>query len=316
MKTALPSRPRLAHLQAWVAFEAAARTGSFAAAAEELSVSAAAVSQHIRSLEDYLGVRLFLRGAHGVTLTPEGRLAFPGMRDGFQRIADSLHSVQHRELDRIVRVSAPPSFASRWLLPRLHRFTRDHAGLSIHLDSTARLVDFFSENVDLAIRYGKGSYPGLVAELLFEEHVFPVCSPALLSHEPMHAPLATLGRLALIHDTTAHLEAELPTWCQWMAQHGLAGIDCTRGLSLNSMLAVQAAVDGRGILLGRSVIVADDIAAGRLVRPFDIATKVPQAYHIVMRPDDAGAPKVAAFRRWLLHESELCKEAAALEPVP
>jgi LysR family transcriptional regulator, glycine cleavage system transcriptional activator len=152
-------RQRLTHLQAWVAFEAAARTGTFAGAAEELSVTPAAVSQHIRTLEDYLGVRLFVRGAQGVSPTPEAQLVFPGIRDGLQKIADTVHSLHHRELDRIVRVSAPPSFASRWLLPRLHRFSREHESLSINLDATPRLVDFFSENVDVSIRYGKGNYP-------------------------------------------------------------------------------------------------------------------------------------------------------------
>lgn len=304
------SRPRLTHLQSWVAFEAAARTGTFSGAADELSVTPAAISQHIRTLEEYLGVRLFVRAAQGVTLTPEGQMAFPGIRDGFQKVADAVHSLQHRELDKIIRVSAPPSFASRWLLPRLHRFSRAHDSISVNLDSTPRLVDFFSENFDVGIRFGKGIYPGLAAEHLFEELVFPVCSPFLLSHEPLRAPLSVLKKLPLIHDTTAHLESDLPTWRSWMAQNGVTGIDCSRGLFLNSMLAVQAAVDGRGVLLGRSVIVADDLAAGRLVRPFDIAIKVPQAYYIVMRADCESAPKVAAFRRWLTHEAALCKEAA------
>jgi LysR family glycine cleavage system transcriptional activator len=303
------SRQRLTHLQAWVAFEAAARTGTFAGAADELSVTPAAVSQHIRTLEDYLGVRLFVRAAQGVTLTPEGKLAFPGIRNGFQSVADAVHSLQHRELDKIIRVSAPPSFASRWLLPRLHRFSRAHDSICVNLDSTPRLVDFFSENVDVGIRYGKGNYPGLSAELLFDEHVFPVCSPFLLSHEPFRAPLGVLGKLPLIHDTTAHQEADLPNWRSWMAQNGMADVDCSRGLYLNSMLAVQAAVDGRGVLLGRSVIVADDLAAGRLVRPFDTAIKVTPAYYIVQRAEGAPTPKVTAFSQWLKHEAALCKEA-------
>ncbi|MBC5767426.1 transcriptional regulator GcvA [Ramlibacter albus] len=304
-------RARLSHLQAWVAFEAAARTGTFAGAAEELSVTPAAVSQHIRTLEEYLGVRLFVRSAQGVSLTPEAQLAFPGIRDGLQRVADAVHGLQHRELDRIVRVSTSPSFASRWLLPRIHRFSREHESMCVNLDSTTRLVDFFSENVDVSIRYGKGNYPGLLAELLFEERVFPVCSPFLLSHEPMKAPLDILRTLPLIHDTTSQNEAELPTWRSWMAERGITDIDCSKGLYLGSMLAAQAAVDGRGVLLGRSVIVADDLAAGRLVRPFAHEARVPQSYYIVMRPDCAAAPKVAAFRKWLQHEAALTREAEA-----
>lgn len=311
-----PSRQKLTHLQAWVAFEAAARTGTFSAAAEELSVTPAAVSQHVRTLEEYLGVRLFVRTAQGVTVTPEGRLAYPGVRDGFLKVADAVHSLQHRELDKIVRVSAPPSFASRWMLPRLHRFCTEHPSMNINLDSTPRLVDFFSENMDVGIRYGKGNYPGLVTELLFEEFIFPVCSPFLLSHEPLCAPLSVLDDLPLIHDTTAHLESDLPTWRSWMAQNAITHIDCTHGPYLNSMLAVQAAVDGRGVLLGRSVIVADDLAAGRLVRPFDLAIKVQQAYYIVMPPDRVTAPKVVAFRSWLLREAMLSKDAEIMVGSP
>jgi LysR family transcriptional regulator, glycine cleavage system transcriptional activator len=224
-------------------------------------------------------------------------------------VSDAVHRLQHRDLDKIVRVSAPPSFAARWLLPRLHRFSRAHPSLSINLDSTPRLVDFFSENIDIAVRYGKGNYPGLLAEPLLEEFVLPVCSPFLLVHEPRRAPLAVLRELPLIHDTTAHLETEVPTWRTWMSERGVDDVDCTRGLYLNSMLAVQAAADGRGLLLGRSVIVGDDLAAGRLVRPFEDATPVPQAYRIVTRPDCVSTPKVAAFREWLMQEAALFREA-------
>ena len=298
-----PSRQRLSNLMAWRAFEVAARTGTFAAASEELNVTSAAISQHVRTLEDYLGVKLFTRTAQGVVLTPEGHLVYPGIRDGFQRIAEAVHLLHHREHERIVRVTAPPSLATHWMLHRLHRFNHRHPHLSINLDASARLVDFHAESFDVGVRYGKGHYEGLQAELLFDEFVFPVCSPKLCRPEDGPMALETLARLPLIHDTTVHFESDLPNWKTWFERHGITGINADRGLYLSSVLAVQAAVEGRGVLLGRSVIVADDLAAGRLVRPVDVAEKVDRAYYLVYRQDRRTSPKVQAFREWIIEEA-------------
>lgn len=296
---------KIAHLQAWVAFEAAARAGTFASAAEELSVTPAAVSQHVRTLEGYLNIRLFSRTGQGVALTPEGQKVVPGIRDGLRSIAGAVRLLQHRELRSCIRVSASPSFASRWLLPRIHRFSNLHPAISVKLDATPRLVNLDDDNVDVAIRYGRGSYTGYFAEHLFEEHVFPVGSPALMRAFRANGLIALLRTLPLIHDTTALRDGELPGWSAWLAMHGIAGVDCSKGLFLDSLLAVQAAVDGRGLLLGRSVIVADDLLAGRLIRPVPQSVKVPQGYYLVRSLRAGAAGKVAAFREWLLAEVEL-----------
>ncbi|MDP3762389.1 MAG: LysR substrate-binding domain-containing protein [Ramlibacter sp.] len=307
---------KIAHLQAWVAFEAAARAGTFASAAEELSVTPAAVSQHVRTLESYLDVRLFFRTGQGVALTPEGQKVVVGVRDGLRSIAGAVGLLQHRELRSCIRVSASPSFASRWLLPRIHRFNNLHPAISVKLDATPRVVDLDNDNVDVAIRYGRGTYAGYSAEYLFEEHVFPVGSPALISTSQRRDLVALLRMLPLIHDTTVLRDGELPGWSAWLHMHGIAGVDCSKGLFLDSGLAVQAAVDGRGLLLGRSIIVADDLAAGRLVRPVDQSLKVPQAYYLVRSPRAGEAGKIAAFRQWLLNEVALTRAACGCASNP
>jgi LysR family glycine cleavage system transcriptional activator len=298
-----PTRQRLSNLLAWRAFEVAARTGTFVAASEELNVTSAAISQHVRTLEDYLGVKLFTRTAQGVVLTPEGHLVYPGVRDGFQRIAEAVHMLHHREHERIVRVTAPPSLASHWMLHRLHRFNRRHPELSVNLDASTRLVDFNAESFDVGVRYGKGHYEGLQSQLLFEEFMFPVCSPTLSGDGNESISLEALARLPLIHDTTVHFESDLPNWKTWFERQGVKGINADRGLYLSSVLAVQAAVEGRGVLLGRSVIVADELAAGRLVRPVEAAQKVDRAYYLVYREDRRDCPKVRAFCEWIIEEA-------------
>lgn len=302
---------KIAHLPAWVAFEAAARRGTFAAAAEELSVTPAAISQHMRTLEGYLGVRLFQRRAHGVALTDEGRRVFPGVRDGLQGIAGAIDLLRHRAPRHCLRVSTSPSFASRWLLPRMHRFDKMHPGISVKLDVTARVVDLVDDNVDLAIRYGRGAYAGLVAEPLLDEYVFPVCSPAIVPATRGLGMGELVKRLPLIHDTTTLKDGELPGWPLWARNHRIAGVDCSRGLYVDTPFAVQAAVDGRGLLLGRSVIVADDLVAGRLVRPLQQFMKVPQGYFLVHDERRPPSGQATAFRDWLLGEVVQTREVHA-----
>ncbi|MBX3604821.1 MAG: LysR family transcriptional regulator [Piscinibacter sp.] len=299
---------RVQHLHGWQVFEAAARCRSFARAAEELGITPAAVSQHIKALERHLGTLLFHRTTHAVELTAEALGVYPGIRDGFQSLSTSIARLERREYEHIVRVTAPPAFAARWLLQRIHRFSRRWPRFTPSIDATAALVDFARENVDVGIRYGSGRYDGLESQLLFEEHVFPVCSPALLEAHEQTAPLHVLASLPLIHDATA-LGTEAPGWSQWLAERGASHPQADRGLTLSSALAIQAAVDGHGVLLGRSVIVADDLAAGRLVRPFAESRKLEAAYYLVVRRHAAQAEKIAAFRTWIHDEVQQSKEA-------
>lgn len=302
-------RQKLRHLQAWQVFEAAARLLSFVRAAQELGVTPAAVSQHIKTLEDHTGVRLFHRSTHSVSLTDEGMAVLPGVSDGFATLARSIARLEAREFENVVRVSVPPSFASRWLLQRLHRFIRKHPGYTPSVDATASLVDFDMQPVDVAVRFGKGVYPGLSSKLLFEEHVFPVCSPSLLERPDGRLPLQALAGMPLIHDTLGGTDA-LPTWVQWLEQHHMTHPHAEGGgMHLSSALAVEAAVEGNGVVLGRGVIVADDLALGRLVRPFAETAKLDAAYYLVHRPVEEMPRKLQAFREWILDEARQSVEA-------
>ena len=287
------------------AFEAAARHLSFTKAAEELHVTPAAISHQIKALEEQLGVPLFRRLTRALRLTQAGQSALPPMRDGFEKLADAVDLLRAHEESGAITVSLDPSFAAKWLVPRLDRLRAAHPDLDVRLDATDKLVDFQRDNVDLAIRYGSGNYPGLEAERLFSEEIFPVCSPKLLEGP---APLEQPDDLR--HHTLLHLDWDMedvtaPTWRMWLLAAGIDHIDFTRGPGFSiSSLALQAAIEGQGLALANSVLVADDLAAGRLVVPFDLSVCRPLdfAYHIVVPKRTADLPKVVAFKTWLLDE--------------
>ena len=287
------------------AFEAAARHLSFTKAAEELHVTPAAISHQIKALEEQLGVPLFRRLTRALRLTQAGQSALPPMRDGFDKLADAVDLLRAHEESGAITVSLDPSFAAKWLVPRLDRLRAAHPDLDVRLDATDKLVDFQRDNVDLAIRYGGGNYPGLEAERLLSEEIFPVCSPKLLEGPE---PLAQPGDLR--HHTLIHLEWDsedvtAPTWRMWLLAAGIHDIDFTRGPVFSmTTLALQAAIEGLGVALASSFLVADDLAAGRLVVPFDLSVCDPLdfAYHVVVPKRTADLPKVVAFKTWLLDE--------------
>jgi LysR family transcriptional regulator, glycine cleavage system transcriptional activator len=287
------------------AFEAAARHLSFTKAAEELHVTPAAISHQIKGLEDQLGVPLFRRLTRALRLTEAGQAALPPLRDGFDRLADAVDLLRAHEESGALTVSVGPSFAAKWLVPRLDRLRAAHPDLEVRLDATDQLADFQRDNVDLAIRYGNGKYPGLEVERLLSEEIFPVCSPKLRDGPK---PLAQPDDLR--HHTLIHLDWDLedvnaPNWRMWLLAAGIHDIDFTRGPVFSMMsLALQAAIEGHGVALASSVLVAGDLAAGRLVVPFDLSVCDPVdfAYHIVVPKRTANLPKVAAFRSWLRSE--------------
>ncbi len=287
------------------AFEAAARHLSFTKAAEELHVTPAAISHQIKGLEEQLGVPLFRRLTRALRLTEAGQAALPPLRDGFDKLADAVDLLRAHEQSGALTVSVGPSFAAKWLVPRLDRLRTAHPDLEVRLDATDQLADFQRDNVDLAIRYGNGRYPGLEVERLLSEEIFPVCSPKLLDGPK---PLAQPDDLR--HHTLIHLDWDLedvnaPSWRMWLLAAGIHDIDFTRGPVFSMMsLALQAAIEAHGVALASSVLVAGDLAAGRLVMPFDLSVCDPVdfAYHIVVPKRTANLPKVAAFRSWLRSE--------------
>ena len=288
---------RLPPLNALASFEAAARHLSFSKAAEELHVTHGAVSRAVRHLEDHLGVALFIRSTRSVSLTAIGATYAAEVREALDRLAAATAATMGKDAKGILAISTLDSFAGKWLMPRLFRFRRIHGDIDVRLSTSRKLADFVGDGIDIAIRYGRGQYPGLTAELLMQEDVFPVCSPTLLegSH-PLLAP-ADLMHHTLIHDEF-HID-----WPMWLQTVGVNGIDAHRGVRFHaSEHAVHAAVLGDGVVLGRSALVADDLAAGRLVRPFTFSLPAQLAYYVVYPPRALQRFKVKAFRDWIFSE--------------
>ena len=295
---------RIAPLNALRAFEAAARHLSFTRAAEELHVTPAAISHQIKQLEEYFATALFRRLTRSLMLTDEGQALLPPLRDGFDLLATACGRVRSFETDRLLTVSAAPSLAGRWLVARLERFRAANPEIDLRLDATDRLTDFERDGVDIAIRYGGGGYPGLHVERLFETNVFPVCSPAFAAGPP---PLRTPDDLAgrtLLHSAWASREDTWPNWRMWLLAAGVAEVEADRGPRFNDVgMAMQTAIDGHGIALTSTVLAADDLAAGRLMAPFDLCVPMNFCYFLVCPRDTANAPKITAFRTWVMAEA-------------
>jgi len=298
-------KPALPPLNAIRVFEAASRLLSFTQAANELHVTQAAVSHQIKHLEDYLNLKLFRRINRRLLLTEEGQIYAPTIRESLQQLAAATERLTaSRRIDSIT-VSVLPSFASRWLVPRLWKFRQLHPELDVRLSAFEWVVDFERDAVDLAIRYGKGCWSGTRAELLIEEKVFPVCSPKLLRGEaPLKTP-ADLRDHTLLHDNFAR-----EGWKQWLAAAQVEGIDPGRGPSFShAAIVLDAAEAGQGVALGQGPLVADDLARGRLVKPFALELDAEYSYYVVIPEGDQERPNVAAFKAWLLAEMDQFKSA-------
>ena len=296
------ARP-LPPLNALKAFEAAARHLSFTKAAAELNVTPAAVSHQVKGLEDLLGLRLFRRRTRALYLTDAGQAALPLLGEGFDRLAEAVEQMRAFCESGVLTISVSPSFGAMWLVPRLERFRARHPEIEIRIDGTDRRVDLARDEADVALRYGPGGYDGLRVERLFGQLNTPVCSPALLRGKKALRRPKDLRHQTLLHIDWKDAEA---SWRMWLLAAGLDDIDPTRGprFTLESM-AVQAALDGQGVALVGDKLVADELAAGRLLRPFDpsLSTPLSFSYYLLSREESAELPKVAAFRDWLLEEA-------------
>jgi len=299
------SLPPLTSLRA---FEAAARHQSFAQAAAELHVTPAAVSHQVKALEAWVGVELFHRKARGLTVTEAGRSAQPIVLGAFEQLGEAVSRMRSVQDELRLTVSVCTSFASMWLVPRLEGFRRCHPGIDVLVDATDHIVDLARRDADVAIRYGKGGFPGLHTEHIVGEHEFPVCSPALLDGpHPLRTP-DDLQFHTLLHDLWwDEEEAELwPSWTAWLRAAGVSSVDPRRGPRFSqSSLAIQAAIDGQGVALGSMVLAGDGLADGRLVRPFELHVGISDSfgYHLVATPERITEPKIAAFASWLLEET-------------
>jgi len=293
---------QLPPLNALRAFEAAGRHLSFTRAAEELHVTPAAVSHQVKALEQYLGVRLFRRRPRGLLLTEAGQQALPGVGAGFDHLAGALAGLREAEATRPLTVSVAPSFAARWLVPRLETFRHSHPDIELRIDATERVADFRQDDVDLGIRYGFGDYLGLHVECLAAQKVFPVCSPWLMQgRHPLREPAD------LVHHTLIHVEWEragmtAPDWPTWLASARTPSTPALASQVGQQAMAVQAAIAGHGVALASALLVADDIEAGRLVRPFTQALEEHFTYFFVCLPEAMERPRVRTFRDWMFAE--------------
>lgn len=300
-------RTPLPPLTALRTFEAAARHLNFTRAAQELCVTQTAVSHQVRQLEAHLGTALFARDGRGLRLTEDGTSWARELHEVFSRLYEANRRLREaaRNLQPTVAVSVLPSFAARWLVPRLGSFFAEHPGIDVRISPSERLVDLSEEPIDLGIRFGTGHYPGLVVRKLADDVLVLVCAPALLKRKKLET-LADLRRHTLLHDD------EPEAWARILKQHDGHGVDITRGsVFTDSSMLVAAAVDGQGVALVRRALAVDELAAGRLVVPLRklAPLALPRAYYVAGSRERLARPAVAAFRTWLLAQAESLQNA-------
>ena len=292
-------------LNALRAFEAAARHLSFTAAGAELNVTQAAISHQIRALEERLGLKLFRRAGRGLLLTDAAQAYLAEISGAFDRIAGATQRLHQHDAAGVLSATVLPSFAVKWLLPRLGRFRTAHPEIDLRISSAHEIIDLTREDFDVALRAGSGRYPGMRVDRILTERFFPVCSPALLTGaRPLRRP-EDLREHTLLHDEPRDL------WELWFKTVGIVDIDSTRGPGFSdSSMVIQAAIEGQGVAIAKGTLAADDLKAGRLVRPFDQSLPADYSYWLVCLETSADRPKIVAFRDWLLAEARIVPHEA------
>lgn len=289
---------RLPPLTSLRAFEAAGRHLSFTKAASELTVTQAAISHQVKSLEEHLGTPLFLRQPRRLELTRAGKTLLPVVRRAFNQIGDAVAGIANAASSAELTVRLAPSFAAKWLSPRLDDFRRRHPNISLSLTHSNKATNFRRESIDVAVTYGTGKWPGAVAEEVLRLDFYPVCAPQL---EQAQFPLDTVANLR--HYTLLH-DADHQNWADWLKLADAVDVDASRGTVMDDTnVLIQAAIDGLGVALCSTHFVAGELAAGRLVRPFDTVLHTDYAYYIVCPRKHLNRPEVLAFRDWLLTQS-------------
>jgi len=300
--------PLLPPLPALRAFETVGRRMSFRRASEELLITQSAVSHHIATLERELGVKLFTRGARSIAFTPAGERYFVAVRDAFAVIASGTAEVRTHASRIRVSMSVLPSLAANWLVPRLSRFTERHPEIDLALDPTLRLADIDAGEADLAIRYGDGRWAGVESRLMMSERLTPLASPALLrTGAAVHEPKDLLNHTLL-------LVSRPYEWEIWASANSL-DLNRARTIQLSDYnVALQAALDGQGIVLGRLLLVGDRLRTGALVQPFASVVTSSRAGHWLVTPKRRRpSPATSLVMDWLLEvgsDAEAASSAA------
>ncbi len=304
-------------LNALKAFESAARHLSFSKAAAELNVTSAAISHRIRTLEEHLGVELFYRLNKGVALTDAGISALPDLQLGFCRLAKAVERLRGGGQTRFLTVQSAPSFAAKWLVPRLRGFAAAFPDIDVRIVASLQRVadsagdveigdEFRERDFDVAIHFGRGRYEECRSDRLFGVAAVPICSPDLLKGERALRTPADLCKHTLLHDDTPY--ENHPQWKTWLAQAGVSNVDPERGQRFSSVaMVLDAAERGHGVALSLEALAADAIAEGRLVTPFDVRLPVRSAYYLISLEKTANIERIAAFRAWILDEAERFK---------
>ena len=281
------------------AFTETGRLGSLKAAAARLGVTPGAVSQQIRLLEERVGVVLFVRGHHGVYLTEAGARVHASLLRGFDLIEKSYSTLESLTLEKSLTISTVPSFAAAWLVPRIGRFSALHPQIEVRVEASATLVDFKHDRVDVALRHGLGTYPGLESIRLMAPVLLPVASPALLAQGPLIDEPADCLKYPLLQD------CDRADWTLWLQAHGVqVGDEGRRGMSFeDDLLLLRAAAVGQGIALVQDTHAQEDIDAGKLVVALDKPWPSRFAYYLVSRPETVQRPEVQAFIDWIKAEA-------------
>jgi len=289
---------KLPSLNALRAFVVAGRRLNLAAAARELYVTASALSHQIRGLEESLGVSLFARKRQGLELTDAGRQLLPGLTEAFDRIGDTLASLQPARESNTLTVSMLSTFAMRWFIPRLSHFQQLHPEIEVRISTSVELVDFGREDVDCAIRSGRGQWPGTVSVRLFAEQLTPVCSPKLLQNRPIRTPAD------LADQTLLHAKLRPDDWRVWLHAVGAGNLKPAHEQTFETRnFAIQAAIDGVGVAIIDPSLVTDELQTGRLAQPFRQTLPGDNAYYLVMPANRPESARLQAFRQWLLAEA-------------
>ena len=286
-------------LNALRVFEVAARLGSFVAASEELHVTPAAVSHQVKTLEAHLGIALFQRLPRGLELTGAGKELLPNITRGLSHFARAIGALSGGELAGKLTISATPSLAALWLVPRLGDFMQAFPDIQIRLSAANQAPDLIKGEADLRIPYSGGEFPGLKSELLMRDTIFPVCAPSLLNHMPLRR-FSDLRHHTLLQDFDVALDEPTTTWRRWMRDTGLQDTSPAGLVEFsNSLLLTEAAVRGQGVALGRMSLVRDHLETGRLVRPLKISRPGDYAYYTVTTEAGRNRPRVRVFLDWL-----------------
>lgn len=286
-------------LNALVVFEAVANHLSFTAAALELRVTQGAVSQQIKKLEAFLGLQLFIRGNQGLVITAAGMAYLPAVTEALDRIRIATATCLSKIPRGVLSVNASPNFANRWLVPRFHLFYKQYPDIDLRISATPIRTEFGREDIDIAIRYGRGPWPGVDSTKLVQERVCAVCSPDLLTGDRPLTSLENLGHYPLLRNADQNL------WPLWLQAAGLDPARMEFGPMFNMLyMTIQAAINGQGVALASATLVSRDVKAGRLVVPFDLGVAPPDAYWFVCPKVKSLDPKVVAFKQWLFSEIE------------